>query len=199
MAEATCAPRAGWASAGPPPGIRRGRRWTSRRRTCHPGDRVGPCPPDTPRRGERRANARSPRRPRACAVRGLDLERCGRRRSTRWTTPAGRPRASSPGSGGASRSPLWAPATPMRPERRRRIRSTGHGAPIHECLHRPPVLLADAGTGSDLPIELAETGSNDGPIEQLDQVRPPFLRDRLCFEPHRAFNLPRRRSRPPRG
>ena len=75
----------------------------------------------------------------------------------------------------------------------------GHGAPIHECLHRPPVLLAGAGTGSDLAIELAEAGSNDGPIEQLDQVGPPFLRDRSCFEPHGACNLSGRRSRPPRG
>ena len=64
-----------------------------------------------------------------------------------------------------------------------------HGSPIHQCLHRLSILPADAGGRSGLPVEHAETGSNDWPIEQLDQVGPPLLRDGDSFERH-SGNLP---------
>jgi hypothetical protein len=55
-----------------------------------------------------------------------------------------------------------------------------YGSLLHEGLHRLPVVRAYASPRSGLSVEHAEAGSNDGPIEQLDQVVPPLL----CYGAH---------------
>ena len=95
--------------------------------------------------------------------------------------------ASSPGTGGASRSPLEAPATPRRPEPRPRNRSTPARTPD------PRVPSSQAGSAGRRRYRFRPSDrtcrskfERSAGRTELDQVGPPLLRDRVCLEPHRT-------------